>query len=964
MADGTVTISIDVDDKGAVKSVNGVEQSLGGLGDKAQKATVSIGSMLKTLGLAKIAKAGIDMVKSSIDGAISRYDVLNNSEKVFENMGFEAEESSAMMDNLLDSIKGLPTPLEEAVQGVQGIAAANGDLDKSEKIYSALNNSILGVGKSGEEVNSAVEMLTRGINSGKISGQEFNTLMQTMGPNLQAVAKDMGMTTGELQKGLSDGSVSVEEFTDKLIEMDTEGGGGMASFQKQARDMTAGIGTAMANAKTAVVRSVANIIGAIDDGLQAVNLPTIGEMINQFGDKVSEVFGRIAEAIPPIIKRAVELYNAIEPWLPLIGAVAGAVAGMVAAWSAFNKVKSIIEGVKTSFALLTTILSANPWVIAVGAAIAAAVLIYTYWDEIKEFFSNLWEWLKETGATVWDNVVTKWTETVEILTTLWDGIKEFFSELWEGIKEVALAIWEPIQTKWTETVETFSELWTGIKEFFSEIWEGVKEVALAVWEPIQERWNEVKEYFAEVWTETVEYFKELWSDVTQFFSEVWMEVTEIFTEVWTGIKEFFSEIWEGIKEIALIIWEPIQAKWNEVVEFLKETWSSIKEFFSGLWEGVKEITLAIWEGIKAVLVGVWEFIKTTAIAVFEFIKGNITEKWNAIKTITTTVWNGIKAVLTSVWNLIKVTVETAINVVKTVVQAGWDIIKALTVGTWNAIKTAISTAWTNIKTVIDTTMTVIKTVITTIWNAIKGVITAVLALIRGDVSGAFNAIKGVISTVMNGIRSVITTVWNGIKSVVSTTVNAIRSTISSVFNSLKGIVSGAFNGVKSAIKSGLTGGLNIVKNMGTQFKNAGRKIVSMLADGIKSAASKVTNAASNLMGKVRDFLPFSPAKVGPLTDIDRLNFGGPIETSIEHAVPKVRGSLNSLLDIPDVTAGNIEMARRKGSNFAEAGVTTNNDNGVTLTIENIENHSDSDIPKILEEAAWIIEGKKRGELNG
>src|SRR5690625_7855885 len=104
--------------------------------------------------------------------------------------------------------------------------------------------------------------------------------------------------------------------------------------------------------------------------------------------------------------------------------------------------------------------------------------------------------------------------------------------------------------------------------------------------------------------------------------------------------------------------------------------------------------------------------------------------------------------------------------------------------------------------------------------------------------------------------------------------NGIRSVISSIFNSLRGIVTGAMSGVRNAVSTGIKGALKVVTGMGSSFKEAGGKIISMIADGIKGAASKVTGAAKDLMGKVRNLLPFSPAKDGPLTDVDQLNFGG------------------------------------------------------------------------------------------
>ena len=142
-ADGTVTIQIKTDGKDAERSVKGLRGLFEGLGGHVQKTTSRVGDMVKALGLVKIAEAGFNLLKNSMDGAVKRLDVLRSADKVFANMGFSADETKTMMDNLNASIKGLPTPLDQAVSGVQLIASATGDLAGSEKIYSAMNNAIL-----------------------------------------------------------------------------------------------------------------------------------------------------------------------------------------------------------------------------------------------------------------------------------------------------------------------------------------------------------------------------------------------------------------------------------------------------------------------------------------------------------------------------------------------------------------------------------------------------------------------------------------------------------------------------------------------------------------------------------------------------------------------------------------------------------------------------------------------------
>lgn len=53
---------------------------------------------------------------------------------------------------------------------------------------------------------------------------------------------------------------------------------------------------------------------------------------------------------------------------------------------------------------------------------------------------------------------------------------------------------------------------------------------------------------------------------------------------------------------------------------------------------------------------------------------------------------------------------------------------------------------------------------------------------------------------------------------------------------------------------------------------AGRKIILSLWQGIKSVALKPVEAIKSITQKIRDFLPFSPAKEGPLKDIHKTGF--------------------------------------------------------------------------------------------
>lgn len=363
-----------------------------------QKMNSTFKSVASAMGLVQIASKAFDVVKNSVGAAVNRIDTLNNSNKVFQNMGFSAKETKSAMKGLEASIKGLPTPLDQAVQGVQMVASATGDLGKSQQIWSALNDAILGFGGSTEDVERATLQLSQAFAAGKIDAETWNSMLDAqMGPTLKAIAKQMGLTMAELKDGLSKGSISVEQFQDALIDLDKNGGGGLASLHKIAMDSTNGISTSMANAKTAVSRGVAGIIAALDKALTANKFPTIAQMISQGGQIMESALQKVASVIPPIVNAIANLSHGLIPLAPLMKAVGVAVVALVAAFAGATKINSFLSLMKQLGSLLGAF--ASPVGIAVAAIAALGVAFYQMYTKSETFRNAVQKIMTAFGNT-------------------------------------------------------------------------------------------------------------------------------------------------------------------------------------------------------------------------------------------------------------------------------------------------------------------------------------------------------------------------------------------------------------------------------------------------------------------------------------------------------------------------------------------------------------------------------------
>lgn len=98
------------------------------------------------------------------------------------------------------------------------------------------------------------------------------------------------------------------------------------------------------------------------------------------------------------------------------------------------------------------------------------------------------------------------------------------------------------------------------------------------------------------------------------------------------------------------------------------------------------------------------------------------------------------------------------------------------------------------------------------------------------------------------------------------------------------------------IKAFFSGLWTFIKNIATKMFDAGKNIVKSIWDGIKAMANKPVEAIKNIIQKIRNFLPFSPAKEGPFKDLHRVRIIETIAATMKPA-PMVRamaGTMNAV----------------------------------------------------------------------
>lgn len=351
---------------GVFKHAAGASQRLG-----ASLKQMTIQGAGMQLGMSAVNKA-LGMMSASLDGAISRYDTLNNFPKVMNNLGISASDAETALNALSTGIDGLPTTLDAAASGVKRFTSANGDINKSTDYFIAMNDAILAGGASVQEQESAVEQLSQSYAKGRMDMMEWRAIQSAMPGQLNQVAKAMGMTTTELGEGLRTGSVAMDDFMDTIVKLDKGGVKGIKSFHDQAQDAVGGIATNISIFKTTVVKGVTSMIESIDAALGSQDsLPfhSIGEGVKYAAGAVKSGFATISTAIGKvdlagIVKGAMPYYKALKGIIGVVGAAIKKLSGFL------NAHAETIARVGPAVWMLVSAFSALKFLSGIGAAIS------------------------------------------------------------------------------------------------------------------------------------------------------------------------------------------------------------------------------------------------------------------------------------------------------------------------------------------------------------------------------------------------------------------------------------------------------------------------------------------------------------------------------------------------------------------------------------------------------------------
>ena len=654
-ADGTIKVKLGLDDSEYKSGLSGAHKSAESFADKVKSTFVGATVF-------KAASKGWDLISGSIGKATARLDAMQKAKQVIGVLAGSSKKAATVVNNLSDAVTDTAYGLDTAATSTQKLATSGLGLDKSTRMVKDMMDAVSFYGDgTNETLANTVDAIAKMNASGKISADQWQRLTDAGIPVLKIFSEKTGKSMAEVSDAFSKGQISAQEFNDVLMDALENGTESFPAVAGKAKEMAGSFATSFTNMSARIAIGIANIITSFNDFLADNSLPTIQEMIANFGSVIKNGLNWIAEEIPKVLNALKEFFA------PTAEAIKAATEKIQEAWNSVRDtiaqkldssdsldfVKSALERIRDILPILVekvgefvaafieklpdiidkvqtvanTIQGLMPLIAAVAGAFAA-------WKGIKAV-SDIAKTIGDAGKKIktFGSLVSKGSGLLDGLayaassgTGVFASMAESFTLAGGGLSGLSAAlgvIGGPITLVVVAIgalVAAFVYLWNtsdSFREFWINLWNNIKETTGQIVDGIV---NFFTVTVPEGFNNFINTVSEIPGKITTFLTEVVSNVaswaSEMVQKAIQAGSEFVSSAINFIQQLPSKVWSwlsnTISNAANFASQFVQQAIQAGQNFFSEIVNKIGQIPgemisigSEIVNGIKSGISGAW-----------------------------------------------------------------------------------------------------------------------------------------------------------------------------------------------------------------------------------------------------------------------------------------------------------------------------------------------------------------------
>ena len=734
------------------------------------------------------------------------------------------------VNHLSNNMNATAPALGEVIQRVGAVAMVCG---LSETKVAALGAAFLSAGASPEVAATALKSFTTTLVKGTAMSKDQAAAFASIGLSATQLAKDMQTDAqGTIFKVLEAIAAKPKELQMSLL---------TTMFGQEALGSIAPLLQNMGNLSQAfeLVGDKANYAGSMQAEFDTRS-KTVANTLQLLSNKLTNLAISVGNAFLPSIGWAAEklgvfvdmLRAAAETragqWLLQLAGAMGTALVVLTALSASMWFFSALPAM-----LGKALLPLKTALLGLGAPIYAAIAVLgLLYAAYRTNFGGMADYLHEC----WNKITLTVKGVLSVFQTLKDGSGEIRGELATQIKAAGLV---GLVTTVSRVVYRIQAVFKGFSKALSNAFARIDVIFVPVRLAVAELMQALSGLFGLFTGNEVTSAASSWEAFGAALGEIAGGVLE-------GLATGFAWLVDGVRLFASVIGHLIDGV-SALCGWLLDLGGATNEANAAAdpfaWSNLGKVlgyVLGLFVAWKAALLAVRGVMVAVSAA---------TKAWAAVQ------WVLNAAMSANPIGLVVIAIAGLIAAGAWLVQ-NWDEIAAW----WNDLWGGIA-AWTVEK-----------------WDAITGTITGAWDSIISGITGFGVSILSGLQGAWDTASGAASAAWEGIKGIVSGAWDAIVGGIAGFGASLLAGITEAWNAVLEFF-----GGLNLFES--------GAKLLSTFVDGIKSMASSVVESVEGVFTKVREYLPFSDAHVGPLSQLTLS--GARMMTTLAEGVTSAQGGLVS-----------------------------------------------------------------------
>ncbi|OTO86950.1 tape measure protein [Enterococcus faecium] len=895
MADGRVEIEVDVDGKGVTILNKGLDQLEG----KSNKAGASIKNLVVSLGLVKVAAAAFNVLKNSLDSAISRFDTMQKFPKVMKALGFSAEDSQRSINKLSDGIDGLPTKLDDVVASTQQMTAITGDLDRSTDTVLALNNAFLASGASTEDASRGMQQYNQMLSTGQVDLESWKTLQETMPLALQKTAEAMGFVGKSAQRdlynALKEGTVTFDQFQDKLIELGT-GTGMLATL---AKENSLGIATSFGNLSNAVSKGVANLITKFDELVQKLTGKTIAQNIDSMKSIINKSFEEMSKVMDILIDNTDDMISAFKGLLDIVELLAPAFIAATGAYVGFKtalalgtlisfvgKIHGVITalgsmvsmfGVSgTAYALLSAIIPAGLTVFqllsgVIGAAVAAFIYFYktseTFrnginktievvksgliksFEYLKGVFISILPTLQKVADTVGNYLVKGFQKVVEVGSAIASVAVPAFFNFVDAVKRIVSSGIERFGSTLSQIGSVLSGIFSSGIELAGNLLEkfggafgkvgGVVSLVIGILTKVAIAALGLTGPFG-LAVSLIISFISAWAKTGDFsadgITKVFDQLSETISNVADSISQYLPQIIESITSVITSIVDKIVEMLPQLTEIAIQLIQTLTDAIVTYLPKLIEIATKI---TTTIVQGISLALPALLLAATEIITKLISAFAELLPKIIEVGTNLLTMLIQGIVAALPTIIEVVIQIINTLIDGFLTVLPMLLEVGLQIITSLVNAIITALPQLVEASTIIVTTLLTTIIEALPTLISAGIQMLMALIGGIISILPLLINAAIQIIMALISALISALPQIIAAGIQLLLALIQGIISILPQLVAAAIQ-ITIALVNALISAL-------PQLISAGIKLIVALVDGVISVLPQLVSAAIQLM---------------------------------------------------------------------------------------------------------------------